>query len=215
MAEKQLRGCSLYSASITGKRLDEAIKLFFNIPENASEEHTFALLYTPKRCYLARVEKDITITVSSAKELSPTNLGEDDMKQVFEARVFNKVSEMRWLNDPEGNHKTAILSELPLVFDGKILQAETEEERREGKRVIGGLDQEYLLWGKKLADGKAPSGWTQFGSPRIGSYYVPVTLKDGEEYARFTAVEYLKTYEDGNVAVVDERLTGIEGYKGD
>jgi hypothetical protein len=31
-----------------------------------------------------------------------------------------------------------------------------------------------------------------------------------DAYAKFTAIEYLGEYEDGNVAIAEERLTGIE-----
>ena len=193
MAEKQIRECSLFTAHIDGKTLSEAITAFFAVTENAKD--TFAIFYAPHKCFLAKHNgKDFAV-----KE------NDFDLTKVFEARIFNEVSEMRWLNDTSGNHATAILSEKQLAFYGKTLEAEPG--------IISGLCQEYLLWGKS-AD-KPQNGWTKFATARIGSCYVPVELTQSETYARFTAIEYLKKYEDGNVAVVDERLTGIKGYSGE
>jgi len=199
MAGTELGECSLYAASATKTTLSEAITAFFAIAENASKE-TFAIFYAPHKCFLAK-RNGKTFEVKES---------DFDLSRVFEARVFNEISEMRWLNDPNGNHAVALLSETQFVYDGKTLQKD--------EKVIGGLRQKYLFWGErvKLKEGEQnPSGWTKFGSARIGPYYIPITLKEGEEYAKFTAVEYLKTYEVGNVAVVDERLTGIEAYKGE
>jgi|ERR1051326_5655603 CRISPR-associated protein (TIGR03984 family) len=197
MAEKELRHCSLFTARIDKKTLSCAIKAFFDIAQNASQ-NTFAIFYAPHRCFLAKRNGD---------EFEVKESG-FDLNKVFEARVFNEASEMRWLNDPNGDHATAILSETQLIFDGKTLEAESN--------VIGGLNQEYLLWGEKVklkASEQNPSGWTKFATARVGTFDVPI--ETDKRYSRFKAVEYLKKYEDGNVAVVDERLTGIEGYKGD
>ena len=209
MVGEELRECSLFSVSIKEQEFDEAMTSFLSIEENAGQEHTLAILYAPNQCFLGKIEKDGTITSSSVQDSAPGRLSESVLGSVFEARVFNQVCEMRWLNNPNGHHTTAILSEKKLNCDGRDLESDDE--------VIGGLEQKYLLWGKEVEpDGsnRHPSGWTRFATARIGSYYVPIALKRGQSYARFTAVEYLRSYYDGNVAVVDERLTGIEGYDG-
>lgn len=117
--------------------------------------------------------------------------GRVDIDMVFEARVFNSEKEMRWLK----GHGEAIIS------DDSFPES------------VGCIPQRYLLWGKST--GETNGNWTKFATARIGSYYVPLSKIQQNEYARFTAIEYLKAYEDGNVAVVDERLTGIEVYKGE
>jgi len=148
---------------------------------------TYALLYAPDKCYLALVD-------GSGKFEVRDNESRFDVEKLFEARVFNREKELRWLR----GYPEAIISNEP--FEG--------DEKYAGK-----LNQAYVLWGQRLGDTK--DGWTKFGTARIGAFHVPVELNSDEPYARFTAIEYLKKYEDGNVAVVDERLTGIEGYRGE
>jgi CRISPR-associated protein (TIGR03984 family) len=147
---------------------------------------TFAVLYAPDKCYLALVD-------SSGKFEVKDNVSSFDVNKVFEARVFNAERELRWLK----GYGTVVISDASFT----------------GSDFVGKLDQKYLMWGQG-AD-KSHNGWTRFATARIGAFHVPVELKSNETYARFTAVEYLKGYKDGNVAVVDERLTGIEGYGGE
>ena len=191
MAGTKLIECSLFAASVDGKPLGDAITAFFAVEENTNPQETFAIFYAPHKCFLAKY---------NGKEFEVKENG-FDLNSVFEARVFNEVAEMRWLNDTSGNHTTAILSEKQLEFDGKKLEVDP--------KVIGGLCQKYLLWGKST--GQTKGDWTQFATARVGAFYVPLPNVPDQDYARFKAIEYLKTYDDGNVAVVDERLTGIKG----
>ncbi|MGI8640721.1 MAG: type III-D CRISPR-associated protein Csx19 [Pyrinomonadaceae bacterium] len=109
-----------------------------------------------------------------------------DLAKVFEARIFNGKAELRWL---KGFGEK-------IISDADFPNCET-------------IPQNYLIWGKKNAP---PNGnWTQFATARIGSFYVPENINS--EYAQFTAVEYLKEFADGNIAVCDERLTGITEVK--
>lgn len=161
----------------------EKFKDFF-----VGDKNAYAILYTPKDCYLLLVNKEGKFFDENG-EFVPEN--------IFEARIFNEKAELRWLNESNGQGKMAIVDDSSFPSE------------------LGHLDQQYVLWGKTA--GAANGKWTKFGSPRIGSFWVPVQLKEGEQYAIFTAKEYLKSFDnvDGNVAVVDERLTGIEGYKGE
>ena len=109
--------------------------------------------------------------------------GEIDVSEVYEARVFNSDKELRWV---EGFEPVEI-------SDAKFSDCEKNE------------DIKYLFWGKK--NGEPSNGWTEFAEARIGKFFVPKEINS--EYAQFTAVEYLKEFKDGNVAVFDERLTGI------
>jgi CRISPR-associated protein (TIGR03984 family) len=208
LAEPKLRECSLFSVSVKGQTLPDAIDAFFAIDENVAEKETFAMFYSPRRCFLARVANDKTITASSKDDPPAPFL---DLSTIFEARVFNHVSEMRWLNDPKGNHTTAVLSETELSFAGKTSVEESG--------IVGCLSNEYLLWGKNAElepTEQKTNSWTKFATARTGAFYVPIELLTEQEYAQFTAIEYLKEYEehDSNVAIVDERLTGIRGSKG-
>jgi CRISPR-associated protein (TIGR03984 family) len=154
----------------------------------SEEKKAFAILYTPRACHLVLVDKEGCFF---------NEHGPFEPEDVFEARIFNDTAELRWLNESEGKGKMAIISDSSFID------------------TVGTIPQTYLLWGKKVelpAGKENPDGWTKFGTARIGAFYVPIVTN--EEYARFKAKEYLKAH-DGNVAVVDERLTGIEGYKGE
>jgi CRISPR-associated protein (TIGR03984 family) len=169
-----------------------------------------ALLYSPKACWLAKLESDGSFVASRGKEDKPMALASEDLQSVFEARVFNAKAELRWLNEVGGSGAAVVLcvddahnffGMKPVLFKTKI----NDEE----KELIDTIEQTYLLWGQSV--GAATGDWTQFAEARIGSFFVP--LKDvtaPNKRARFTAIEYLGEYEDGNVAVAEERLTGIE-----
>ena len=147
---------------------------------------TFAVLYAPDKCYLGLVNASGEFEVKD-------NVDRFDVNKVFEARVFNAEKELRWLK----GFGVAIISDASFA----------------GDEFVEPLTQKYLIWGQSIE--KSQDGWTRFGTARIGPFHVPIELKPAESYARFAAKEYLKVYKDGNVAVIDERLTGIEGYEGE
>jgi CRISPR-associated protein (TIGR03984 family) len=182
--------------------LQNSMKKFFNTFGRAK-----ALLYTPKECHLAFLDCD-----SSFFRPDKTIV----VGEIFEARIFNETAELRWLKRSGGADTAVVLS--------KSNQKCLADEPSQDVEVFDFIHQHYLLWGEELEsktnEGQqqskaSPKEWTRFAAARIGSFYVPVTLNAGETRARFTAVEYLKKYADGNVAVCDERLTGIEGYAGE
>ena len=151
-----------------------------NFAENHYREKTFALLYASNKCFLGLVDKAGNIDVKD-------NADKFDLEKVFEARVFNENTELRWLKG----------------FGEKIISDDDFSDCTK-------LDHFYLIWGKKNDSPK--DNWTQFATPRIGTFYVPKSINT--EYAQFTAVEYLRTEdENGNVFVTDERLKGIEAYQ--
>lgn len=168
-------------------KLEEAIKEFITSFGGNLPKENFAILYAPERCFLGLVDKDGKIEVKD-------NIDQFNLEKIYEARVFNADKEFRW---QEGK-PPAILSEANL---------------REVDKFVSAIPQKYLLWGKRSPtnDAKNP-GWTEFAEARIGKFYVPVNLPNGQEYAQFTAREYLKEFADGNVAVFEERLVGIEPY---
>lgn len=147
----------------------------------SDDEKAFAILYTPQKCLLVLIDK-------TGKFYNHD--GEFLPEHMFEARIFNGKAELRWLNEESGKGKTVIISDS--IFPN----------------TVGQIPQTYLLWGENIE--ASQNGWTKFAEARIGSFFVPVDKITREnQRAQFTAIEYLCEYVDGNVAVAEERLTGI------
>ena len=169
----------------------------------------FALLYSPAACWLAKLGTDAGFFGSSGKEGEPKPMRREDLSSVFEARVFNSEAELRWLNERDGMGSAVILCESDAreFFGARPAKFKTTISVEE-RAPVGTMDQSYLLSGKST--GRFSDGWTQFAEARIGAYFVPLKDVPEQRYAKVRAVEYLCEYEDGNVAVAEERLTGIE-----
>lgn len=174
------------------------------------------LLYAPHKCFLAIVKREGEewrfYEGSSSKESGKEVVKEKEISadSVFEARVFNSDAELRWLNKADGKGSAVVLCKDDSVefFDVKpeLFKTKVKEEEKD---LVGTIEQTYLLWGQSVAASNG-DGWAQFAEARIGSFFVPVkNIKGEKQRAQFTAVEYLGEYEDGNVAVIEERLTGI------
>src|SRR5205085_116400 len=127
-----------------------------------------------------------------------------EAEDVFEARVFNSVAELRWLNERDGMGLARVLAD---AGDFKFFGDEPKPE----DGLVGELRQQYLLWGKSAK--VSANGWTQFATARIGAFNVPLDGLGKGDNARFVAREYLRVYEDGNVCVTEERLIGLEVEK--
>jgi CRISPR-associated protein (TIGR03984 family) len=140
---------------------------------------SYAILYAPKRCRL---------TLFDGVRFIDEHKTAIDVSDVFEVRVFNADKELRWVQEAGGKGRSRIISDA--CFPDAIQPA---------------LKQKYLLWGKK--NDNPANGFTQFAEARIGAFYVPKEI--ATDYAQFCVVEYLREYDDGNIAVMDERLTGI------
>lgn len=149
---------------------------------------SFAILYSAIACQLARYCADGTITNHRNEKV--------DLTGVFELRLFNEKTELRWWHEAEGKERCQLLTNEILLQEAKA----------------GTHEQQYLLWGESIGD--SIKGWTQFAEARIGSFWVPVDgiTAANKRRACFTATEYLREYQDGNVQVHDERLTGIKLY---
>ncbi len=163
--------------------LEQSIKKYIESFGETFPKKTYAILYAPEKCFFGLVGKDGKIEIKD-------HIDKFNLDKVYEARIFNTAAELRWVN----NVGERVLSDSDLRNKDNFVEA---------------INQFYLLWGKK--HGNASNGWTQFAEARIGAFYVPKEITT--EYAQFTAVEYLGEFEDGNVAVIDERLTGIEAYQ--
>lgn len=186
---------NLYSSRTKNEEeinLATALQSFANGFGKDLSERTYAVLYTPSNCHLA---------ILQGPEFHDAN-GKIETASIFEARVFNDKAEMRWLNIADGFGKAVVLS----TKDKQIFADKKDES------YVGTIDQDYLLWGRST--GTYVGDWTQFAEARIGAFLVPLKSVAKDAYAKFTAIEYLDEYADGNVAVAEERLTGIELYKG-
>lgn len=180
-----------------------------------STKKTVALLYTPQHCKLALLENGV-LRQSKGEVI--------DLKEVFEARVFNEDAELRWLNEQDGSGRAVLLSarEIPQpcrnqLPDDASLQA------------LHTLPQTYLLWGEGVDQTKARAkngladGWSRLTTARIGWLDVPVPGIQEKERVHLKALEYLAEYDadgklvqdgqtveedkrHGNVAVAAERL---------
>lgn len=112
-----------------------------------------------------------------------------DLTGVFEMRAFTTDTELRWRNTSAGTG-TAVQ-----VSDGAT-----------GQR----LRHERLLWGVAV-DPQPATGWVALHDARIGVLDVPVggSKPTHGHLVWLQVVEYLEEDQHGNVAVVDERLTGL------
>src|SRR5258707_4284685 len=192
----QLETTTLYVSRTATPELTAAVSDF--VGRFSSLPKTCALLYAPNKCFLSVVNEE-------GKFLGAG--GEIDASSVFEARVFNETAELRWLNEADGKGAAVVLcqSDKPDFFG-----ANAKRFTPSGNELVGNIEQTYLLWGQST--GRMKVGWTQFATARLGEFPVPLEVERREKqdgYAQFTAVEYLGEYEDGNVAVCEERLTGI------
>jgi CRISPR-associated protein (TIGR03984 family) len=192
-AESRIIETKLFSSRATEKKtLPEAIT------DGGTTFHgALALLYAPRQCFLAKVNSNSRFEDSK---------GEIDVEKeaVFEARVFNAIAELRWLNRENGIGKAIVLCEDEAK---KFLDVEPQAVDKIYARID--TPQTYLLWGESV--GESINGWTKFAEARIGSFPVPIAgvTANKKQRAQFTAIEYLGEYEDGNVVVAEERLTGM------
>ena len=160
------------------------------------DNSAIALLYSPTACQFAKL-----------KGGSLQNAIGEDIKtaQIFEARIFNKTSELRWLNISSGKGYAVLISQDDI---SGVFKDECNLEYFEY------LPQQYVLWGEGMSNpSKEPNGWSRLGAARIGGMDVPIAdIATNEQRVILEVIEYLKEVDDhGNVAVVEERLVKLQG----
>jgi CRISPR-associated protein (TIGR03984 family) len=156
-----------------------------------------ALLYSPTACQFAKLQADGHLADSDGSSI--------DLSTVFEARVFNSDCELRWLNNSNGKGPAVLLSENSI--------ADYLENDSDPLNAISTHPQQYLLWGKGT-NCFTIDGWSILATARIGKLPVPIAGVSTNQQAYLQACEYLSTVGDyGNVAVVEERLIGLEVKK--
>lgn len=119
---------------------------------------------------------------------------------VFEARVFDESTELRWLNDMDGRGRAVLLTEDPAVLP----EAFTTREQVE---VIGTENGGYLLWGKAV---ETADGWTTLTTERIGSLRVPTGIERGEHASLVTREYIARDPDHGNAYIAEERLLAFQ-----
>jgi CRISPR-associated protein (TIGR03984 family) len=196
----------LFISRAEKKTLAEAVTSYV-AAFNGKFEKAVALLYAPHECFLAVVDKNGKLWGIDRDSKSHDQAKIDVTQQaIFEARVFNESAELRWLNEADGKGAAVVLSE---SNEKKFFDKEAEAFLPSRKELVGRIDQTYLVWGQST--GASQNDWTQLAEARIGSFFVPVDgITKANQRAQFTAFEYLGEYEDGNVAVAEERLIGIK-----
>jgi CRISPR-associated protein (TIGR03984 family) len=153
-----------------------------------------ALLYSPSRCLWGLFGEEEYLTGEDGRPI--------DLRPVYEARVFNRDAELRWLNTSGGRGRGVLISEQD--FPGSMPAELAPVE------VVETVEQTYLLWGEGLS-GSPSTGWSYLAAARVGRLAVPVAQLAQRQRVQLKAREYLVTADEhGNVTVADERLLGLE-----
>lgn len=170
-----------------GASLDDAMQ--------AAGQDAVALLYSPDRCRLLW-----------KKDVDSSNLD-----GVYEARIFDEDAEVRWLNS---ENFAVRLSEKDWKQEeeGEWLKVCVDDSLHL-QNVVDSEDRSYVLWGKANdRPGGKCEGYTYLAEYRTGGLDVPYKAPvENKGRLVMKAREYLAVDDQyGNVAVVAERLCGIE-----
>jgi CRISPR-associated protein (TIGR03984 family) len=174
----------LHAAVRPGISLDQALR---QAPRGG-----IALLSTPRHYHVARMENGRP----HLRGDTPVPLGD-----VFEARIFDGTSELRWLHTAAGHGQAVLLTEddtaLPEDFDERIEPVSAADTSRG----------EYLLWGRVAA---CRDGWATLATARIGTFDVPVPADIGARIRLVTREYVAHEAEHGNAHIAEERLLRLE-----
>ncbi|MEU5995862.1 CRISPR-associated protein Csx19 [Spirillospora sp. NPDC047418] len=173
-----MTGTTLHVATRDGLTFAEAME---------SAPDGFALLTTPWRYEIVR-------TVDARRSMP---------EGVFEARVFNEHTELRWLDDADSG-RTVVLTEDPAAIPAAFAKHEPVE-------AVDTLPGGYLLWGKAVrTSGTASGGWTTLTTERIGSLRVPGEFRGGSHVTLATREYIARDSVHGNAYIAEERLLSFE-----
>ena len=158
-----------------------------------------ALLYAPRWCKLCLLSLDGRL------ESDGRSLTEDEMGDVFEARLFSSKGEVRWLARERGKGKAVFLSEEDLDgFKGTDLAA---------VEAVAKLENSYVLWGTAVGE-TADGNWSRLEEYRMGSLAVPLSGLAPRERVAIRSREYVACDDDGNAYVAEELLVRLEVIPG-
>ena len=168
-------------------------------------EGAIALLYSPQSCQFLRLNnKRFQYSSGEEKEVQ-------ELSDIFEARIFNPSSELRWLNQNLGSGKAVLLSE--------EIEQSPENFTALDPIPCDSLKQEYLLWGQKAKNQTTQEGWQTLSEARIGKLNIPLTttLEESQqvyletrEYIAELVKEDSNSENYGNFAVIEERLVKLK-----
>ncbi len=204
---------TLYGRARNDLTLQEALEAAWPMFEG---QQAIALLYSPRICIFARLE---------GKDLRDHKGRQVNLAEIFEARIFNRDAELRWLNQSGGKGRAVLLTqpELPSACKANLPEDVSFV-------ALKTLDQTYLLWGEGTTI-KSENGWSLLTTARIGRLEVPLNGVRANKRVHLHALEYLaevdaegkiidagselvreeeKLLRHGNVAVVEERLLYLE-----
>ncbi|WP_114859534.1 type III-D CRISPR-associated protein Csx19 [Azospirillum brasilense] len=174
--------------------LDKAVAAFREA--GPAWEAARVLLYTPETCVFDWLD--------DVRPL-PAN--------TFEARIFCRNAELRWLRDPLGDGEgDAVLLTDSVLPDRSGLEA-IKLEAIDTPPIIAAFDRRYVLWGRGTGGGDdrhSDDRHSTLGTARIGTRCAPIGGVGKDQYAALTAVEYAAAEAThGNAYIVEERLTGL------
>ncbi|WP_322752135.1 CRISPR-associated protein Csx19 [Frankia sp. Cas3] len=195
---------TLYSATSEEVTLADAIRL---TGLGADLGDAVALLASPKRYTVARLSGGRLTDSEKTVELPAAGSA-----AVFEARIFNRDAELRWLHTGNGVGTAVIVAESPDLCAGLA-------KRLDPLDPVETIENKYLLWGRPLpagddadadAGGSGPQ-WVRLAEARIGALDVPLPrVPRPDECVYLRTVEYVTTEpEHGNAGVAEERLVEL------
>lgn len=166
-------------------------------------EGAIALLYSPQSCTLARLASDGTLRDASDGEAFQGDRA-ITVTNVFEARLFNAVCELRWLNRLAGVGDAALIAEAAQPSLTGFVATDPQ--------ACEALSQQYLLWGELARSQPNVDSWRRLADARIGKLDIPMTQKFTQDQRVYLKThEYLAPADDyGNMAVIEERLVKLE-----
>lgn len=159
-------------------------------------EGAIALLYSPQNCTMARLSPDGTLRDAGDRAV--------DLTSVFEARLFNPLCELRWLNRLAGVGDAALISE--------AAQNSLTGFAAKDPQSCEPLPQQYLLWGERARSKATAKSWQRLADARIGKLDIPLSQEfEQDQRVCLKTCEYLACADDyGNMAVIEERLVKLE-----
>jgi len=163
-------------------------------------DSAIGLIYSPEKCCFVKIDGENI--EEPPKEPKEKNM---DIASVFEARIFTKNLELRWLNVKNGEGKAVLISDAEL--DSCL------EIPSESSEVLTTQEQYYLLWGEGTQNfSNTGNTWSKLISSRIGSLYVPYNEYKKRCYLKTR--EYFEEDKYGNISVSEERLISLETKNG-
>ncbi len=172
---------------------------------------TIGLFYSPSRCQFGRWDSG-QISDASGKPFA--------LEEVFEARLFHPMAEVRWLRNPSTANlgRSVYLFESSSQFKGKGWQKKAPLSNLTVK------ENEYLLWGLSWKVNDLDKNWSCLAAARIGRLPVPLPNLQEKQRVRLKTVEYIGLPRDaegqitrigqyGNQVIVEERWLSLEVFK--